>query len=106
MTSTSEDEILNKITAIFDRYSDLNDLNAFLSTKTGIRDFFHSKRSLEEFRKFLTESHSIKYGSKDLGDFQTQSHLTDKTLYSESVNTLSNLIKWQSVVIPFLAPYI
>jgi len=78
MTIPSEDEILNKITAIFDRYSDLNDLNAFLSTKTGIRDFFHSKRSLEEFRKFLTESHSIKYGSKELGDFQTPNHLTDK----------------------------
>jgi len=78
MIGKSENEMFNEIVMMLERYSNLDDLNAFLSAKTGIRDFFHSKKDFEEFKKFITKSHIVEYNAKDIGDFQTPIHLTDK----------------------------
>ena len=78
MTTKFPNEFLVKVRVLLNKYTDIGELNEFLKEKTGIIEFFKSPDELKEFKQFLKDFHIINEANKDLGDFQTPSHLTDK----------------------------
>jgi hypothetical protein len=78
MTTKPSDEILGKVRTFLSIHKNLNELNYFLQSRTGIVDFFKSHDDLKEFRQFLDSHRSVGEENRDLGDFQTPIHLTDR----------------------------
>jgi len=78
MTVKFSEEFLAKVRALISKYKNIEELNEFLEDTTGIMDFFKSPYELKEFKQFLNKTYIFNYKTKDLGDFQTPSHLTDK----------------------------
>ena len=72
------DEFIAKVRLIFENFTEISSLNEYLKQKTGILEFFPSFQELEEFKQFMNNPAPISERTKDLGDFQTPSHLTDK----------------------------
>jgi hypothetical protein len=78
MTTKSPDEILEKVRTFLSIHKNLDELNEFLRSRTGIMDFFRSYHDLEEFEQFLDTHCSVDEENRELGDFQTPIHLTDR----------------------------
>lgn len=80
MTSKFSVEVLMQIKSWLSEFNGISALNEFLESRTGIVNFFRSTSDLKEFEQFLdalniTITDTV---DKDLGDFQTPIHLTDK----------------------------
>ena len=66
--------------AIISAFDTVEHANEKLSCLTGIRDFFANRQAFEEFRRVMSlpVSESDKSSSREWGDFQTPSRLTDQ----------------------------
>jgi len=56
----------------------ISGLNKFLENRTGIINFFRSLSDIKEFEQFIESLGDTNVSDRDLGDFQTPIHLTDK----------------------------
>ncbi|HUY01386.1 MAG TPA: N-6 DNA methylase [Candidatus Deferrimicrobium sp.] len=63
---------------VINKYKDIDDFNRFLKKKAGLIDFLDSAQEFEEFKQFLHDFQFQQDKSRDMGDFQTPNHLTDK----------------------------
>ena len=73
------DELLVKVRRILANHEDIYELNENLKQKTGLLEFFTSSHDIEEFKEFITNLKPWSEKTKDLGDFQTPNHLTNKS---------------------------
>jgi len=80
MISKFSVEVLMQIKSWLSKFSDISVLNEFLENRTGIVNFFRSPSDLTEFEQILDALNITiaNIADKDLGDFQTPIHLTDK----------------------------
>ena len=84
---------LQDILDIIHNSENIVELNQILKKKTRIINFFNTKEDITEFISYVTRT-GIQEPSKDLGDFQTPSHLTDFicSLLSSKLNYQPNII--------------
>jgi hypothetical protein len=78
MTGRFPSEFLAEVGLLLSMSENIEELNKHLKDKTGIICFFKSYHELKEFKQFLDDYHVTSKKNRDLGDFQTSIHLTDK----------------------------
>ncbi len=86
-------DFLREVSGKLDEFKDLDELKEYLTKKTGIIDFFSSVHDLEEFKDFLRNFQPDIGKSRDLGDFQTPTHLSDMICkYLSDIGLTPNII--------------
>jgi len=78
MTVNVFDFFSEKCEFLLKNRKDIEDLNEYLKTKTGLKNFFRSFDDLNKFQKFINAEKELAEKSRDLGDFQTPIQLTDR----------------------------